>query len=238
MNNKYRYDLGIIGGMGSEATVEVYKRIIENTFHTCDQDHMKICILNNSIIPDRTDYIVNNGENPLPYLNESIKDLENINAKYFIIPCNTAHYFESKLEINKIKFISMVKETLQYVHNNYKEQNICILSTTGTIKTKVYHNHDLSKNLSFVYLNEEEQSTIMSIINDTKKGINKDILKLKLLHIVKSVSDRYKNIIFVLACTELSLYQEEVKKEAIVIDAMDCLVKSTIIKCGYKLNIK
>ena len=74
----FKYDLGIIGGMGSEATVEIYKRIINRTKHTCDQEHMKIVILNNSIIPDRTNCILNNGENPLPYLNESIKDLENI----------------------------------------------------------------------------------------------------------------------------------------------------------------
>ena len=93
-----KYDLGIIGGMGSEATVEIYKRIIERTKHKCDQEHMKICILNNSIIPDRTKCILENGENPLPYLNESIKDLENIGAKYFIVPCNTAHYFSDKFE--------------------------------------------------------------------------------------------------------------------------------------------
>ena len=35
---------GIIGGMGSEATVELYKRIIDRTYHTCDQEHMRICV--------------------------------------------------------------------------------------------------------------------------------------------------------------------------------------------------
>ena len=44
------YDLGIIGGMGSEATVELYNRIINKTVHSCDQEHMRIVVLNNSII--------------------------------------------------------------------------------------------------------------------------------------------------------------------------------------------
>ena len=101
----FKYDLGIIGGMGSEATVEIYKRIIERTKHTCDQEHMRICILNNSIIPDRTNYILNNGENPLPYLNESIKDLENIGAKYFIVPCNTAHYLRKIMIIKQYSLL-------------------------------------------------------------------------------------------------------------------------------------
>ena len=37
----FKYDLGIIGGMGSEATVELYKRIIDRPIHSCDQEHTR-----------------------------------------------------------------------------------------------------------------------------------------------------------------------------------------------------
>lgn len=232
----YKYDLGIIGGMGSEATVEIYKRIIERTYHTCDQEHMRICILNNSIIPDRTNCILNNGENPLPYLNESIKDLENICAKYFIVPCNTAHHFASLFEMNNIKFISMVEETLQYIKNNYTNYKVCILATHGTIKSKVYHEHDYSKGIDFIYCNNNEQDCIMNVINDTKSDKDRQIIKNNLLNTINSIKEREGNCLFVLACTELSLYLKDVKKIVSVIDAMDCLVDSTIIKCGYRLK--
>ena len=232
----YKYDLGIIGGMGSEATVEVYKRIIERTYHTCDQEHMKICILNNSIIPDRTNCILNNGENPLPYLNESIKDLENINAKYFIVPCNTAHHFANSFENTKIEFISMIEETLNHIKQNYENYNICILGTTGTIKSKVYHEHFLSNDIKYIYLNNYDQDIIMNVINDTKADKNRENIKNNLLSVVKNVQNNNDNVLFVLACTELSLYLNDVKKIALVIDAMDCLVDSAILKCGYKLK--
>lgn len=232
----YKYDLGIIGGMGSEATVEIYKRIIERTYHTCDQEHMRICILNNSIIPDRTNCILNNGENPLPYLNESIKDLENIKAKYFIVPCNTAHHFAPLFEINNIKFISMIEETLLFVKNNYKNYKVCILGTHGTINSKVYHDNNYSNGIDFVYANNNEQNVIMSVINDTKADKDRNILKNSLLDTIKSIKERENNCLFVLACTELSLYLEDVKQIVNVIDAMDCLVNSAIIKCGYKIK--
>lgn len=232
----FKYDLGIIGGMGSEATVEIYKRIINRTYHTCDQEHMRICILNNSIIPDRTNCILNNGENPLPYLNDSIRDLENINAKYFIVPCNTAHYFSNKFENTKIEFISMIEETLTIVRDNYKNNKICILGTTGTINSKVYHDHNLSKDLDFIFLDNYNQSTIMNVINDTKSDKDRNYIKSNLLSVVNNIKSKFDNVLFVLACTELSLYLEDVKKEALVIDAMDCLVNSTIVKCGYKLK--
>lgn len=231
-----KYDLGIIGGMGSEATVEIYKRIIERTKHKCDQEHMKICILNNSIIPDRTKCILENGENPLPYLNESIKDLENIGAKYFIVPCNTAHYFSDKFEYNNIQFISMIEETLKKINDEYCDYKVCILATTGTINSKVYHNHKLSKNINFVFANKEEQNQVMQVILDTKSDVNKEIITNNLLEVVRTIKQNEDNCLFVLACTELSLYLNDVKEEALVIDAMDCLVNSTIIKCGYQLK--
>lgn len=232
----YKYDLGIIGGMGSEATVELYKRIIDRTYHTCDQEHMRICVLNNSIIPDRTKCIISGGENPLPYLNESIKDLENIKAKYFIIPCNTAHYFANGFKYEKISFINMIEETLDYIHENYNNKKVCILATHGTINSKVYHGNSKANGLSFVYANKIEQEEIMQVITDTKSDVDRKIILNNFMKTIESISKREGGCLFVLACTELSLYLEEVKKEYLAIDAMDCLVNSAIVKCGYKLK--
>ena len=74
----------------------------------------------------------------------------------------------------------------------------------------------------------------MSVINDTKADKDRNILKNNLLGTIKSIKERENNCLFVLACTELSLYLEDVKQIVNVIDAMDCLVNSAIIKCGYK----
>ena len=55
---KYNFDLGIIGGMGPEATVEIFHRIVSKTKAQSDQEHMRICILNQTRIPDRTKSIL------------------------------------------------------------------------------------------------------------------------------------------------------------------------------------
>lgn len=232
----YKYDLGIIGGMGSEATVEIYKRIVERTVHTCDQEHMKICILNKSIIPDRTASILFNNEDPSPYLQESIHELEEIKCKYFIMACNTAHYFVPSLKYENIMFINMIEETLEYVKEYYSDKKICILSTKGTIQSNVYHGNNKAKEFSFVYANNDEQNKIMNIITNTKGNGDRNILSSELEKIVESIIKREENCIFIIACTELSLYKSILEKEYIVVDAMDCLVNSAIIKCGYKLK--
>lgn len=232
----YKFDLGIIGGMGSEATVELYNRIISRTKHESDQEHMMICVLNYSKIPDRTKCIINGEESPVPYINEAIKNLEQLKTKYFIIPCNTAHYFESEFEYNDIKFINMIEETLEVLKKNYQNKKICILATHGTINSRVYHNNKNAETLDFIYLNSVEQNAIMKVITDTKSDEDKELITKNLLGVIDCVKRREKDVVFVLACTELSLYLEETRKNATVVDAMDCLVNKTIISCGYEIK--
>lgn len=231
-----KYDLGIIGGMGSMATAELFKRIISRTEYKCDQDHMKICVLNNSIIPDRTNCIINNGESPVPYINESIRDLVNLGVDSFIIPCNTAHYFANQFDINGIRFISMIEETLLKITEKYKNKKVCILATYGTIKSKVYHNHKLSSNIDFVYANEEEQKKVMDVILYTKSDLHINENGKTLDEVMKAITEREGNCLFVLACTELSLYLNYLYAKHQVIDAMDCLVEAAILKNGYKIK--
>lgn len=232
----FKYNLGIIGGMGSEATVEIYKRIVERTVHSCDQDHMKICILNNSIIPDRTKCIIEGAESPLPHLNKCIKELEMMNVEYFIVACNTAHYFAPFFEMNSIKFINMIEESLNFIKENYKNKKVCVLGTKGTLETRVYHNNEQAKAIEFVYANDIEQDIIMSVITDTKADEDRIELTNRLLSVVRGIKEREEECVFLIACTELSLYKKVISEYALVIDAMDCLVESAINKCGYKLK--
>jgi aspartate racemase len=46
--------IGILGGMGPEATADLFHKIIKNTEATKDQDHLRILVDNNPKIPDRT----------------------------------------------------------------------------------------------------------------------------------------------------------------------------------------
>jgi aspartate racemase len=57
--------IGILGGMGPEATSRLFQKIIKNTKAMRDQDHLRALIDNNPKIPDRTPAIVCSGENPV-----------------------------------------------------------------------------------------------------------------------------------------------------------------------------
>ena len=57
--------IGVLGGMGPEATLAFYQELIANTPAARDQDHLRVVIESNPKIPDRTAAIVGEGESPV-----------------------------------------------------------------------------------------------------------------------------------------------------------------------------
>ena len=39
--------VGILGGMGPEATIDLFAKIVEETHAKCDEDHLRIIVDNN-----------------------------------------------------------------------------------------------------------------------------------------------------------------------------------------------
>ena len=86
--------LGVIGGMGPEATSFYYARVIARTKAESDQEHINMIILSHATMPDRTQAILTG--NKLPFLKaitQDARDLEMLGVENIAIPCNTSHYF-------------------------------------------------------------------------------------------------------------------------------------------------
>ena len=102
--------VGVIGGMGPEATVEFLRRIVASTPARDDQDHIRVLVDNNPKIPSRLAAIVEGtGESPLPALITMAKGLEKQGADLLTMPCNTAHYYRPRIaEAVSIPFLDMI----------------------------------------------------------------------------------------------------------------------------------
>lgn len=223
-----RYRLGILGGMGPEATATLFMKLVKKEKVNCDQDHIECAILNKSSIPDRTKALLDNGESPVIKLNEGINELISLGCEYFIMPCNTAHSFKKEFNnLDKIKFIDMIEEATNYIDNYYNntKEEVTVFCTNGTRKANVYNS------IHFVYPNDAIQEKVMNIITSIKSG-NNELESLKKL--IKHVN---KPIIF--ACTELSIYFDDLYKyfkenpevNVYLFDAMDILLDKTIELC-------
>ena len=62
----YKKTIGILGGMGPAATVDLLDKIVRAVKVNRDQDHPRIIMDNNPKIPDRTTAILEKGPSPCP----------------------------------------------------------------------------------------------------------------------------------------------------------------------------
>ena len=133
--------LGVIGGMGPEATAYFYEEVIAHTKALKDQDHINMVILNCASMPDRTEAITSGKyDELLASMKNEIEKLEKCGAGNIAIPCNTSHFFLERIQARTdIPVINMIKETARYIaEGEIKVRKVGILATDGAVKTGLY----------------------------------------------------------------------------------------------------
>ncbi|MFA6670735.1 MAG: amino acid racemase, partial [Bacillota bacterium] len=123
--------LGVIGGMGPQATVDFFQKVLDNTKASRDQDHIHVIIDSNPKTPDRTEAILGVGESPLKTLVNSAVKFQLMGADLLAMPCNTAHYFyDDIVKFIDIPFINMIDEVSATVRvRDHKATRVGLLAT-------------------------------------------------------------------------------------------------------------
>jgi len=126
--------------MGPEATLDLFRKIIRYTPATKDQEHIHLIIDNNTSIPDRTDYILGKGENPLPFILESARLLESVGVDAICMACNTGPHLENDIRANiHVDFISIVESVLMELQTSFPQaKSIGLAGTMGVLASQIY----------------------------------------------------------------------------------------------------
>jgi len=141
--------IGIVGGVGPYAGLDLMHKVFDNTLARSDQDHADTLLFSHSSkIVDRTEYLEGREkDNPAEAISEILYRLDQAGATVAGIPCNTAHaapIFDLILKRmqergTQIMLLHMVRETVSYIKKEAGEiRKVGVLSTTGTYKSGVY----------------------------------------------------------------------------------------------------
>ncbi len=203
-----RKTVGILGGMGPLATIDLFAKIVQHTPAAVDQDHLRIIIDNNPQIPPRVEAILNGAESPLPSMADSARLLERAGADFIVMPCNTAHYWLAELrQAVKVPVIDMIAAAAAHIARRpgASAGPTLLLATAATIGTGLYQKAFAVYGLTLVTPNEAEQKALDAAVRQVKAGAVADNPYLREL---KAMVDRFAaaGVQAMLAgCTEVPL---------------------------------
>ncbi len=218
--------VGIVGGMGPAATIDLYEKIVALTNAQIDQENIPLLIDNFPQIPDRTTFILGGKDDPYPFLKESALRLKNGGCEAICLACNTAHFFAQKLEDEcDVEIIHIAKNAITAIKSNFPSaKNIAVIGTTGTKKAKIYENELVALDYNVVDIDETQMGVIMDCIY---KGAKSGHLQ-EYVPIFNELIDGIDADIYIAACTEIPLFLPYCDKKERFLDATLELAKSIV----------
>lgn len=231
------YRLGVLGGMGPQATNTFYQFIIDRTDAQSDQEHVNALILSDSGIPDRTAAILDSElarEAVFQRLLADARLLEGAGCTAIAVPCNTAHYFLDRVQEEiGIPILHMIRETAKVLAAQGRKRP-GILATDGTIRTGLYQREFAALGIQAAVPTAQAQELVMSLIyDDVKAGRDGDPRKFAAIHrdLLAQGCD-----CGVLACTELSVFAAQHHLPHFYTDAMAVLAERAVQACHKPLR--
>ncbi|MDP2872656.1 MAG: amino acid racemase [Bacillota bacterium] len=167
-----RKAVGILGGMGPEATADLFSKIVRSTPARRDQDHLRVIVDSLPQIPDRTAAILGQGESPGPVLRAAARRLESWGAEVIVIPCNTAHYYHGDIAAAvSVPVLHIMEQTARAITSAHPEvRKVGILASTGTLNAGLYRRALEAVGLTELCPPPDVQEDVMAAIYGVKAG--------------------------------------------------------------------
>lgn len=163
--------LGVLGGMGPQATADFLSKLVEHTEAETDQDHLPVVAWSVPQIPDRTAAILYGGESPLGPMQHGLRVLGSLGAQAIAIPCNTAHYWYDELAAQSgVPILHIVDAAADWIAAARPEaRRLGLLGTEGTLRSGVYQNR-LPASFEVIVPGEASMSLVSRGIAEVKAG--------------------------------------------------------------------
>ena len=234
-----QHTIGILGGMGPEATLDCFGEIIKNTPARTDQDHLRVVIDSNPAIPDRIAAIVGDGESPVPALIAECRVLEKAGADFIIIPCVTVHVFLSEIQAHsQLPILSIIDAVAEAVCRKIPEAGtIGLMGTIATIQGGLFQKRLAEESINTLLPDSAAQAKIIDAIKDIKdirSPRTRSEITAALIEAARSLIDKKPEgaRAIIAGCTEIPLALGQEHLPVPYFDALTILARAAIRRAG------
>ena len=224
-----RRRIGIIGGMGPAATVDLMQKIIDATPATRDQDHVPMVVWNVPQIPERVGHIHDaTSPSPAPAMRTAAKALADAGAEAIAIACNTAHFWAPDVEdASGLPLLHIADAALAALaHRPMQPRRILLLATTGTREAGIYSARAAIAGVPLELPDAPTQARISQAIAAVKGGQIDEAKTILFTVLDEALAGGIDALL--LACTELPIVVGGSKFEAQSVDATAALAEAIV----------
>lgn len=223
--------IGILGGMGSYATLGLFERVLEVFPAEKEWDRPRVIIDNRCTMPSRVRAILygEKEDELVDALTDSVQFLINGGATHIILACNTSHVFLDKIYERipdaKNKIVHIIDELAKVISGDGVKQ-VFLLASEGTIETKIYSKYFDKCGIKINYPDEKDFEKLRDFIEAVKQNkINDNVLD-DFVSYINNLDD--ENVI--LGCTELPILYAKCKDRVTkkVYDPLDAALQKMV----------
>ncbi len=232
MNPKEKTMIGVVGGMGPYAGLDLVQKIFNETNAKTDQDHIPVSMISiPHSITDRTKFLLDNSlKNPAIAITEIIHKLRGQGATVIGMPCNTAHayleHIRSAVAIPVLDMIQMTADRLTELSS--QPETVGIIASSAVLKTQLYGKALEAHGLDVVLPTVADQDAVMALIKKVKSGQVSIADHQRFSDITNCLVESGAQAIAV-ACTDLSVMgQDGLISDVPLIDALDVLTEAIV----------
>jgi len=223
--------IGVLGGMGPEATADFFVKLIRRTPAKSDSEHLRVIIDSNPQIPDRTEAVEGRGPSPVPQLIATAKNLVRAGADLIAIPCITAHAFLDDLRASvEVPVLDAMALIGKHVDGRLAaEDRLALLASTGTLKMRLFRRAMPGRKFLLPTDDEQERIVMDAIYGPAgvkTVGVDAGTLERMQDYVAQLAARRAAGVIA--GCTEFSVLFAHAELPVPLIDPMWLLAEEAV----------
>ena len=220
--------IGVLGGMGPEATVLFMQKMLAAVTAQDDADHVPLLVDSNSQVPSRIAAIVEGtGESPAPVLVDMARRLVAGGAEALAMPCNTAHFYAPQISAaSDVPFLDMLELSCDAAFAKMGSGGrVGLLGSPALQQTQVFEAPLAARGLRPLYT--ADQPALLAVIRDIKANGPSEAARTTLNRVAEEMAGKGAGAICI-CCTEFSLLSTEIAAPVPLYDSLDVLVSACV----------
>jgi len=225
-DNSARRVVGILGGMGPEATILLQQRLLARVVARDDADHLPLLIDMNPQVPSRIAHLIDRtGPSPAPCLARMARRLERAGASALALPCNTAHHYAPTVTgASALPFLNMVDLSIAQAARSLAPGGVVGFLASPAVETAGVFDPALSR-AGLRALWPRDTARLLSTIRQIKaQGPTPSALQA--LQVMADELAGEGADMLCIACSEFSLLARDIATPLPVLDTIDVLAQA------------